>query len=296
MDSDVLFYYSGSADKVPGSGVNERVSNRGKYKILASIPHWRRMLSNFAIGTFTYEGLQYRTAEHAFQAMKIAMGSKPSAYTFSLNSDSELSRGDGDAARRMRKMIVLTTQQLSDWNRSKGQVMEGILTAKFTQNPSIGRVLLATLDAELWHGTRGTPKSRQYSLEHVREKIRRDPAILAYLLEQNDIDLLDGLITRNNVISVLARTDIRNLSPDVIKWMKDKDLHPEWFLAVITGDDTVQNIPYNLWNMLLANAIVAKNMPLIRNLISVHKNNITSSMVQNMKKLSNGDKDIENLL
>ncbi len=49
--------------------------------------------------------------------------------------------------------------------------MRSILLAKFTTVEMASTVLLATRDAELWHGARGLPKSRQVILEDIRKTL-----------------------------------------------------------------------------------------------------------------------------
>lgn len=301
---DILYYYSGSADKPPGSGVNERVSDRRRYSILSSIPMWRQILSNFYVSEFTYvrDGipLRYRTAEHAFQGAKIAMSDslqepleRRVSYQFSLNSRSALSRGDGDAARRARKIVVLDRQQLQKWNRIKDSVLKAILIAKFTQDLHAGRTLIATLDAELWHGAPRVPKSRQLVLEEVRDIVRKDPNVLAYMLSKGDFhqgtdETLQNLIDRNSILSIMSRVDPRTLSHATIQWLSIRGLHPEWFIYLLSGGVHPQDIPSDLWRKYLANAIVASTEPIVRILLSRYRERITPSMVENMKRLSKG--------
>jgi predicted NAD-dependent protein-ADP-ribosyltransferase YbiA (DUF1768 family) len=70
MEEDKLFYYSKSANKQAGKGVNEFVSNYNEYDKLNKIKDWRKMLSNFYVANFTYNAKTYYTVEHAFQAKK----------------------------------------------------------------------------------------------------------------------------------------------------------------------------------------------------------------------------------
>ncbi|KAF0982210.1 hypothetical protein FDP41_012071 [Naegleria fowleri] len=177
----VLFYYSKSSDKPPGKGSNETLGHNKQdyFSELAAIKNWRRVLSNFHIGPFIYDGKTYRTAEHCFQAHKIALVSKTLAHTFCMESKSKLSRGDGEDARKQRKAAILDENQLKQWNRMKHEIMQEILYCKFSQNEDAKKVLLATRDAELWHGTRGVPKSRQFDLEKVRERILKENLALS---------------------------------------------------------------------------------------------------------------------
>lgn len=71
--SDVLCFYSGSADKKPGQGAGERVASPAAYAALSGTPHWRWVLSNFHVCPFRWQGATFNTIEHAFQASKIYM-------------------------------------------------------------------------------------------------------------------------------------------------------------------------------------------------------------------------------
>ena len=101
-------------------------------------------LSNFYEASVTYEGITYPHNEAAFQAMKVL-----------------------DDAERMR-FVSMTPDQAKyhgrrvklryDWESVKFDVMLGICRAKFTQNPELAKLLIATGDEELvegntWHDT-----------------------------------------------------------------------------------------------------------------------------------------------
>lgn len=171
--ADRLFYYSGSADLALGSGVHERVSDPARYAGLAARPGWRRMLSNFWCADFTLGGRRWRTVEHCFQGAKIALADDEAAAGFALDSGSDLARGDGAAARKQRKLVVLAPAQLAAWEAKKHDVMRAAMHAKFSQNPELGELLLATGTAELWHSAgRGQAPERVFDLEEVRTALR----------------------------------------------------------------------------------------------------------------------------
>lgn len=67
------------------------------------------MLSNFWVADFILNGSTYRTVEHAFQAAKIALVDPSLARAFTLESGSQLAQGDGAAARKERKMALLSS-------------------------------------------------------------------------------------------------------------------------------------------------------------------------------------------
>ncbi|KAL0479744.1 hypothetical protein AKO1_007549, partial [Acrasis kona] len=167
---DVLFFYSKSADKPPGKGVNEKVCDQSVYSNLGK--DWRKTLSNFHEGVFEYEGRKYRTIEHSFHAKKISIVDEKKALDFCIESGSALSKGDGNDARKNRKMVVLSSEDLEKWNKIKFKALEEMQYCKFSQVEDARQVLLATCNAELWHGTRGTPKARQFSLEKARQRIK----------------------------------------------------------------------------------------------------------------------------
>ena len=86
---DTLFYFSKSADKKPGKGVNEFVKNLKDYEELSQIKDWRKILSNFYVAPFKYNGKTWNTIEHAFQSKKIELVDEKLAEKFTLES------GDG---------------------------------------------------------------------------------------------------------------------------------------------------------------------------------------------------------
>ena len=171
---DRLYFFSGSADLPPGAGVHERAADAAPYAELAEVRHWRRMLSNFWPAEFTLGRHTYRTVEHAFQAAKTALVDPVLAERFALASDTELARGDGAAARRHRKLVLLDEVQLRRWDACKDEVMRDAMRAKFGRHEALRAVLLATRPAQLWHGTgRGRPPARIHILEAIRDELSR---------------------------------------------------------------------------------------------------------------------------
>ena len=172
MEEDKLFYYSKSANKQAGKGVNEFVSNYNEYDELNKIKDWRKMLSNFYVAEFNYNGNTYYTAEHAFQAKKIELVDSAKAYFFCIESGNIIgTTKDGNIARKNRKLVILDDESIKIWNKIKHNIMKEILICKFTQNKELGNVLLLTKKAILLHGAKGIPISRQYDLEEVRNSL-----------------------------------------------------------------------------------------------------------------------------
>ena len=164
-----LYFFSGSRDALPGRGVNE-VGTPTEFAVLAKIKNWRKVISNFYETPLTYKGKTYMTVEHAFQAVKIGFADAAKADQFAIESGSELAKGGGVAARKARKIVTLNAAQQKQWRSVASDVMRELWEIKFSQGlPK--EVLLATNQAELWHGAPRIPKERWDDLETIRSKI-----------------------------------------------------------------------------------------------------------------------------
>ncbi len=95
-------------------------------------------LSNFYNAPVTWEGLTYLNSEAAFQAAKVLTDEERRQFMYL----------DPSRAKRMGRRVNLR----SDWEQVKVGIMEEIVRAKFTQNPELGALLVATGDAELIEG------------------------------------------------------------------------------------------------------------------------------------------------
>ncbi len=68
---DRFYFYSKSFDNYPGKG-NGEIGNED-YLELNKHKNWRKVLSNFHVYPFIFEGKTYNTIEHAFQSKKISI-------------------------------------------------------------------------------------------------------------------------------------------------------------------------------------------------------------------------------
>jgi len=98
-----------------------------------------RFLSNFYPAPLLYEGIEYATSEHAFQAAK------------TLDQDQRLNIAMLETPGES-KRYGKTVKLRPDWDDIKVRVMCEIIDAKFTQNPNLKEKLLATEDAILIEG------------------------------------------------------------------------------------------------------------------------------------------------
>ena len=119
-----------SLNVLPGKGLNEIVENPLIYNDLAKIKDQRKILSNFHIYPFLYEGNIYNTIEHAFQAQKIKIVHNNKALLFTINSGHEIGIGDGLIARKNRKICKLNKEQLQLWDNIKHDIMNKITIEK----------------------------------------------------------------------------------------------------------------------------------------------------------------------
>lgn len=99
-------------------------------------------LSNFYGSSFTYEDIEYPTAEHAFQAQKSTDNLIKWGFSTEVNLTPEQAESAGSRI-AMRQ----------DWESVKDQIMFDILKAKFEQNQGAREQLLSTGNAELIHNT-----------------------------------------------------------------------------------------------------------------------------------------------
>ena len=190
---DKFIFYSTSLDKAPGKyyGLHwsEKVHQLDDYAALSQIPNWRSYLSNFD-DSVSFEwtgadigpdfifpaGTRFRSIEHVFQAVKIAHVNPVKAYTFSINSGTDLGLGRGALAQSKRRLVVIP--DMAFWDNGFSQmVMASAAYAKYRQNPDslATKVLLATGSAELWHleKHRGRPSTLVHftHLETIRQNI-----------------------------------------------------------------------------------------------------------------------------
>lgn len=164
-----LYFFSKSKDLAPGKGANEHLIKADDFEELARIPDWRQMLSNFHVCPFEFEGKTYNSIEHAFQGKKIALANPSEAERFTVDSGDEIGKGDGLMARKQRRLVKLSHEQLRQWERIKEDVMKRAAQAKYKTCASAMNVLRLTRDAELWHIQIRQKPIRFRHLEEIRD-------------------------------------------------------------------------------------------------------------------------------
>ena len=166
--NDKLYFYSKSANKQPGKGSNEVIHDVSLYQDLSQIKDWRKVLSNFHVCPFKYDGYTYNTIEHVFQGKKIELADKEKGLLFTVESGHAIGQGDGEVARKHRKLVKLAPELLYTWAIMRDKVMHDAAVAKYKVCTEAREVLKATNGAQLWHVV---PRSKPVRFEHL-EKIR----------------------------------------------------------------------------------------------------------------------------
>ena len=133
----------------------------------------QREFSNFWSAPFILENKQWPTVEHYFQAKKFPTDTSLQETIRSASSPA--------LAKKLGRTCSLHFD--SAWEEHKEEIMKQALTAKFTQNPELRDLLLATgsrpliekayWDAYWGSGRTGKGKNRMgYLLSEVRENLR----------------------------------------------------------------------------------------------------------------------------
>lgn len=167
-DDDTVFsFYSKSGDKpLPGKGPGEKITNDKikEYTKLASIPQWRKKLSDYWVEPFLLDDHKWSSVEHYYQASKFKRMNPDFYLSFSIDYGKELAKdaamakaaGSKEAKYNGTLLRPLDVQVDPDFfgardNESKNKARK----AKFTQSEDLKDLLLATKTAKLVHQQKG---------------------------------------------------------------------------------------------------------------------------------------------
>lgn len=185
-DNIVFSFYAKSDGKpLPGKGPGEKIpENRRKdFTTLATIPDWRKKLADSWTAPFALDNHQWASVDHYYQASKFKKRNMPFYLSFSLDSNTELSKhpemakaAGGKSGKYKGDLLRPAEVELDPdfyGERHQKEIYDAQY-AKFSQNPDLKNMLLFTHDAKLMQHHRAEEPCMCESLMLIRDKLRQD--------------------------------------------------------------------------------------------------------------------------
>jgi predicted NAD-dependent protein-ADP-ribosyltransferase YbiA (DUF1768 family) len=183
-DEDTIFqfYYKSNSKPLPGKGTGEKIGQEGvkSYSQLSSILDWRKKLSNQWISEFTLDGHRWNSVEHYYQGSKFKKENPQFYLTFSLDSNTELSKDPlmasaaGDNGKYEGNIVRPKTIKVDkDFSQRENYEMKIALQSKFNQNQELKTLLINTKRAKLIHFRRGQTPETATLLMELREDLQK---------------------------------------------------------------------------------------------------------------------------
>lgn len=174
-------------------------------------------LSNFFEAPVTYDGLTFQNNESAFQSKKCCSREEQTKFV-SLNPSE---------AKRLGRRVLLR----EDWEKIKDKVMYDIVYAKFSQNPDLKEMLLATGDAYLeegntwgdkyWGTVDGVGRNQLgKTLMSVRERLRKETEVNVAKKRYVEIPYIDKRV-KEKAVAIIMVSDGKEMPDDAFVEAKE---------------------------------------------------------------------------
>ena len=189
FDPDVVFqFYSKSSNKPkPGKGAGEKITKKKalEYAVLAAIPNWRTVLSNFyeTKAPIVIDGMNWLSVENYYQGSKFKKNNPEFYAKFALDSDSEIAKSPalakaagGKSGKFKGKLVRPKTVKIDPaffTSKENERAMYRAQLEKYKSDPLAKQVLLATKNAKLQHFVRGQPPIVFYDTMKIRGLLRK---------------------------------------------------------------------------------------------------------------------------
>jgi predicted NAD-dependent protein-ADP-ribosyltransferase YbiA (DUF1768 family) len=184
-DDNIVFisYINSNNKPFPGFGVGEKIPIELfiNFVDLALIPDWRKKLSNEWIQPFTLDNHTWNSVTHYYQASKFKKNNPAFYLTFSLDSNSELSKNvemataAGGKTGKYKDNIVLRPENIEIdpefYKHSREKELYEAQYAKFSQNSDLKHLLKSTKNAKLMRYVKNKPLEEYKKLMEIREKL-----------------------------------------------------------------------------------------------------------------------------
>jgi len=183
FDNNIVFrFYEKSSNRPPGKNSGEKLNIEfiHEYGELTNIPDWRKKLANTWIQPFVLDGHKWSSVEHYYQASKFKKYNHDFYLDFSLDSNNELSKNVtmcqsvGGTSGKYNGKVFREKHVVIDpafYSHLKNKVLHDAQYAKFSQNPELREILLATKNAKLMYHKKGRPPEVYYELMIVRKEL-----------------------------------------------------------------------------------------------------------------------------
>lgn len=180
------FYHHSANGPLPGKGSGETIlpTDILKFSELASIPEWRRKLSDFWIEPFKLDGHTWNSVEHFYQASKFKERNPQFYLTFAidtnpegeLSKDPEMARDAGSKSGKHKGILIRPSEIKIDpdfYSKRNKETKKKSLTAKFTQSSELNSLLALTKNAKLQQFVKASPPVEYTELMEVRHIIKK---------------------------------------------------------------------------------------------------------------------------